>query len=527
MTAVPPPAPARSGGRWSTAAILKNVTSGWAGIVVGVVISFVLAPITVRALGNVYYGIWTLLMQFTGYLWLFDFGVRESVVKYVAQYEASDDREQITTTVRTAVTIYGLVSLATTTAACLLAVALPYAFNIPADTVSTARLTTILVGATVAQFFVFNVFVGVLMGLQRFYVLARLNIAFTILRGVLLYVLLSAGYGIVALSVVQFSMALISNLIVLRLARRALPYLSIAPLWPTRDEAMKLFNYGKYVFVANVGDKLVFASDSLVIGTFLPISALTYYAIGGSLIEQFRSFITSMASLINPMSSSLQAREDGAALATVVQTGVRAAILIGLPVGVAFMVIGRTFIGIWMGQEYAKPAGDLLAVLAVGHVLGLPYYTISGALYGLGRHRIIAQSRIFEGIVNLAMSIALVRSFGLMGVAVGTVVPHVVVVVAILPPVLARWVPIVLRDYYVATYVRPLLAALPFAAACWVIRYVVAPTDFIMFFASVALALVAYVIPVWFVALSPAERDRLIHAVRLRVRSRRTVEGLL
>ena len=98
-----------------TSLIVRNVTSGWASIVIGIGFAFVLAPLTVRTLGNVHYGIWTLLMQITGYLWLFDFGVRESVVKYVAQYHAADDREGIETTVRTAVSIYSVVSLATLT----------------------------------------------------------------------------------------------------------------------------------------------------------------------------------------------------------------------------------------------------------------------------------------------------------------------------------------------------------------------------------------------------------------------------
>jgi len=124
------------------------------------------------------------------------------------------------------------------------------------------------------------------------------------------------------------------------------------------------------------------------------------------------------------------------------------------------------------------------------------------------------------------MSIILVRSFGLMGVAVGTVIPHVAVVVGILPPVLARWVPINLREYYVATYVRPLLGALPFAIACWTIDRVVVPADFVTFFASVGLALIVYVVPIWFIALTAAERDRLSFAVRQRLRSRRTAEGL-
>ena len=123
---------------WSTSALVRNVTSNWAGIIVSVAFAFVLAPLTVRTLGNVHYGIWTLLMQLTGYLWLFDFGVRESVIKYVSQYHAAGDKDRIVSTVRTAVSIYSVVSLATLLAAIALALALPHLFNIPEGEVAQA-----------------------------------------------------------------------------------------------------------------------------------------------------------------------------------------------------------------------------------------------------------------------------------------------------------------------------------------------------------------------------------------------------
>lgn len=514
-------APPAASGRWSSSSILKNVTWNWAGLIVGIVLSFVLAPVTVESLGTVHYGIWTLLTQFTGYLWLFDFGVRESVVKYVAQYEASNDRERIIVTVRTAVSLYGVVSLATLILSIALAVALPYVFNIPIADVWTARVTTLLVGATVAQVFVFNVFIGVLMALQRFYVMARVNMVLGVLRGVAVYLMMKAGYGIVALAVMQFAVTLAGNLLVLWMAMQALPYLSIRPHWPERAEAAKLLNYGKYVLISNVGDKLVFATDSIVIGMFQPIAALTYYAIGGSLIEQFRGFITSMATVVNPLSSSLQAKNDDRAVATVVQTGVRAAILLGLPVSIGFIFLGKAFISLWMGPEYAGPASEVLAWLAVGHLLGLPYYTISAALYGLGRHRVVAQTRVADGVVNLTLSMLLVRSLGINGVAIGTIIPHTIVVVGVLPMVLARWVPINLREYYTMTYVRPILASLPFGLVCWLIARVIAPDGYLVFFASVGIGLLAYIVPAWFVALTPPERERLGQALRDRLLPKR------
>ena len=78
---------------------LKNVTSNWASLGTGILVSFFLAPFVVHSLGNVYYGIWALISDFTGYLWLLDFGVRESVIKFVAQYHASDRRDELVATV--------------------------------------------------------------------------------------------------------------------------------------------------------------------------------------------------------------------------------------------------------------------------------------------------------------------------------------------------------------------------------------------------------------------------------------------
>lgn len=493
--------------RQSTMAIIvRNVTTGWANIVVGVVFAFVLAPLTVRSLGAVHYGIWTLLMQITGYLWLFDFGVRESVVKYVAQYRAAGEPEHIETTVRTAVSIYSVVSLATMACAVILAVLLPYLFNIPVEEVTTAQLTAVLVGATVAQSFVFNVFVGVVMGLQRFYLISRLGILFTVGRGVVMYVLLKAGFGLLALAFVQFATTLASNLLVYRLARRELPGISFRLLRPTRQEAMKLFNYGKYVLVANVGDKLVFATDSIVIGIFQPIAALTYYAIGGTLIEQLRTFVTSMGTILNPLSSDLEARRESRTLITVVLSGAKAAMLLGLPVCIGFIVLGEQFIALWMGEEFAPQAGAVLTVLAVGHLIGLPYYTISAVLYGLGRHRIVAWSRIFEGVLNLLLSVILVQRYGVVGVAIGTIVPHILVVAAILPTVLPRWVPIDLREYYVSTYARPFLAAVPFTFACLLIAEEIVPASFFSFFGLIAAAMPLYFVPIWFLSLTAGER---------------------
>lgn len=502
--------------RTASSVILRNVTSSWAVLVANTLASFLLAPLVVNSLGSVYYGIWTLLTQFTGYLWLFDFGVRESVVKYVAQYHASGEGDKLEATVRTAISVYTLVSLAVLCVIGALVAALPYVFNIPAEAVPHARIAAFVTGTNVAQSFLTNVFLGVLVGLQRIYLVSQVSLYYAVLRVAGTYLLLTNGFGLVGLSVLHLGLSLFHAGFVVRYCRVYLPDVPLRPARPVRAEVIKLLNYGKYVLLANIGDKIVFATDAIVIGMFLPIAALTPYAIAGTLIESMRSVVKAMGSVFNPLTSSLRATGNEMALQRVLQLGAKGALLVGLPICIGFVTLGERFVSVWMGEAHAAMAGRVMTVLSAGYIVGLPYYTISGVLYGLGEHRLVAILRVVEGAINLVLSVTLVNVIGLVGVAFGTAIPHVIMVGWILPRALPRIFPVNLREYYVAVYGRTLIASVPFVLACWLVRTVVQPAGLPSFFFWGSLTLLAYIPPAWLIALSGEERAQLLRAIAAR-----------
>lgn len=207
----------------SRSRILQNVTSNWVGLINKIALSFFLAPFVVKGLGSVYYGIWTLLNEFTGYLWLFDFGVRESVIKYVAQYHAVGKYEELDRTVNASLFMYTGIAALTMVGTAGMSFALPYVFSVPEASVSEARWTLMFTGAAIALGFIFNVFVGVLMGLQRFYLVSWTGVLFSYIRAALIVAALSYGYGIAALGAIQLFMTLLGGIVVTRVAVKSLP----------------------------------------------------------------------------------------------------------------------------------------------------------------------------------------------------------------------------------------------------------------------------------------------------------------
>lgn len=501
-----------------SANIIKNVSSTWMSLLLNALLSVIVAPIVVNKLGNVYYGIWVLLNQFTGYLWLFDFGVRESVIKYVAQYKELDDKKSLVSIVQTSFAIYLLIGAAVVAVCGLMAFALPYFFNIPQDAQNAARVTMFITGMNIAQGFLSNVFIGVLMGVQRFYLVARTGILFSFARALLIVSLLYAGFGIIALSLVQLSVGIGSSLLIYWFTRREVPYLRLSLNLPKRDNVLQIIKYSKKVFIINISEKIVYSTDAIVIAVFLPVSDLTFYAIAGTLLTHLKSFVGAMAIFVNPLSSSLDSKKDEVGVQRTLLASTKAAVLVGTPVCVGFILLGQCFIELWMGPQFGPLSGDILMVLAISHFFGLPQHSITGVLYGLSRHQITALSRSAEAVGNLLLSIVLIQFWGVIGVAIGTLIPQVIIVAVVLSFSACRSLKIPIFDYYMSTYTRPILASIPFCIGCWFINNVIAPKSLLLLFGAIIVALPLYVIPCYYVALSREERKvitgRLVVALR-------------
>src|SRR6266852_1952472 len=151
--------------------ILKNVGSSWFALGINVVVGIFISPFILHHLGDAAFGIWVLIFSVTGYYVLFDLGIRSSIIRYVSKYTATDDREKLAQFVNTALFTYTGIGAMSMVVTALLSTSIEHFFKIPPDMHSQARLLLLMVGASVSLGFPLGVFVGMLEGSQRFYIL--------------------------------------------------------------------------------------------------------------------------------------------------------------------------------------------------------------------------------------------------------------------------------------------------------------------------------------------------------------------
>src|SRR5690606_5241752 len=150
-----------------------------------IVISFFLSPFVVNKLGSIYYGIWALTLQFTSYLHLLDFGVRESVVRYTSKYVTRNPPGQLNAVLTTAALTYLPIIFFCLLITGISVWAVPGPFKIEAPYHDETRWAVLFTGLTIAQSFFFNIFLGVLQGLRRYDLANGLEMGMQVIRVVL------------------------------------------------------------------------------------------------------------------------------------------------------------------------------------------------------------------------------------------------------------------------------------------------------------------------------------------------------
>ena len=447
--------------------MLRNVGSTWVLTLAGIAATYVLTPFIINTLGTEGYGTWTLITSITGYISLLALGVPMACVRYLAQHVAERNEREIARTIGSCAVLYLVIGAVALVAGGSL-VLFFRTYEIPAVLADEASLAFAVMVLQVSLGFIGLLPEGILFAHHDFVARNAVRLAGVVLRFALTIGLLAVTHSLLILAAIQLFCLLFDFTVSLALIRRRYPTVRIDLSKFDTAVVRRVLSFSVYVLLLTAGARLAFETDALVIGWVFGVGAIPFYAVANSLVIYLMEFVLAIAAVVSPMATKLNTEGRTDELRQMFLTWSKIALSLSIAAAVFLGVIGPRFIGWWIDPSFEGPSGRVLQILVVSCLLFLPARGVAlPIMVGLGKPQIPTVAFLAAGMLNVLMSVALARPFGLTGVAVGTAVPNVLFAILVLA-LTCRELRVPFRSYFEYVVPRATLGALPmFALVLW------------------------------------------------------------
>lgn len=417
--------------------VARNVTTRYLAIAVEMIVGVAVLPFNVAHLGQSAYGLWMLTASITMYFSALDLGYGGALVKFVAEYRARRDTRGLNEILSTVFYVFLGFAAFTYLAAIVLALFLGRLFHLTPEQTAVGRIVLLVISAHVATGIAFNVFGAVINGFQRYDLNNLVGAATSVVVAVANVVVLLAGYGLIELVVTTTTVRVVAYGIYRVNAYRVFPGLSLRWCNFRTNRLREVTTFSVYIALLDWANKLNYSVDALVIGAFLNTSAVAIWSIGQRLAEMTQRLTNQLNEVLFPTIVDNDTTQRVNRLQLIFLLGTRLSAATVIPVGGALILLAAPLVQAWLGGDFSESV-SIVRLLVATVIIRVSNATSTILLKGAGRHRLLAFTNIATSVVNLALSIALVKTVGIRGVAIGTLIPVAAAAMFVLFPAACR-----------------------------------------------------------------------------------------
>jgi O-antigen/teichoic acid export membrane protein len=404
----------------SSRAVVRSGVFNLAGFVVSAAYMFVLVPVAVHYMGMEQYGLWTIVMAITGYIGLADLGLSTSFVTYIARFvsfRAFDDAVRVVYLgvifyIGVTVLMFGISLTASSWLFDFLRLA-------PAQ-VPAARTALLLAVALFGVTSVSGVLGNTLAAIQRMDVVNGIVTLTLAIKLVVIVIVLMNGGGVAGLLIADFAITAAGMPVFLLFTRRLLPELRLG--WKGYDHRlmMTLLRFGAQLQVSRLAEMVQTHFDKFLLLRFAGgLQAAAMYDFGSRPAGRVKQLpVTAIASLVSAV-SALDTRDDNDRIHAALVRATRYLAILAAPLFGIIVALALPVMQVWLGPGHER-AALTLQFLSIGFFVNVVVSALALISQGRGEPQFQMRAMLLQTILNIALSLTLVLTFGYFGAVVGT-----------------------------------------------------------------------------------------------------------
>jgi O-antigen/teichoic acid export membrane protein len=438
-----------------------NVGARYATLAVELMLGLVMLPFNTRHLGASDYGLWMLAASIVAYFPVIDLGYGGALERFVAHYRARRDAGAINEIASTLIVMFAAMGLVALAIIAAIAWNLGTLFDLDPVQARTGGAVMLLVAVQFAVGFPFGVFGAVVNGFQRTYLNSVVSIGVSVAVLIVNVAVVLSGGTLVQL-VGAMTLTRMLGFFAYRVnAYRVYPLLRIRRSLCRLSRLREMAQFSVYMLVQDVSTRVNYASDPIVIAAALSTGAVAVWTVAQRLADVVLQLTNQLNYVLFPVVVDCDTAQRNDRLRDLLVHGTRFSLATSLPVAGSLMLLAEPVVAGWTSTEF-RAAAPVLQILTLVVLVRVGSATASTVLQGGGHLRLLSASNLVAAVTNVVLSVVLIRTHGLPGVAFATLLPLAIRASGVLIPVACRRVGLSVRSFC-ATAIWPALWPAAFA----------------------------------------------------------------
>ena len=287
--------------------LAKKSLANFVGGIVPAIVSLLTVPVIVSRLGEVQYGLFTLVTAIVGYFAMLDINVSAGSVKFLSEHHARNEVNQVNQVISFGGFIYLLIGLLGGGGIFLFSDALVTKFfNVPQNLHETARVTLQI--AAVAFFFsqIQSYLLSIPQALQRYDLTGKFESMFGALTSISTVIVVLLGGGLVEIVVVRLALSIVNCGLLIRLIRKILPLVRL--IKPEKAIIGKVASFSAYAYLNKLAAITYVNGDNLLLGALQDMRSVSFYSVPFLLVNRTMGLIYRLGGVIFPAASAMAAK---------------------------------------------------------------------------------------------------------------------------------------------------------------------------------------------------------------------------
>lgn len=404
-----------------------GVLLSYVNLAISIIIPFFYTPIMLAILGQSEYGLYSLSNSVISYLSLLQFGMGSAVIRYIAKYRATDEKEKANQITGLFTIIYIFFAVLVLFVGCIFTLLSPVIFSdgLSEAEISKMKMLIIIMSLSTAFSFISVVFSSIINAYEKFIFKKTTDIILTILAPLFNLLVLFLGYESVGIATVSLIFQIVVLPIYMWYVAKRLG-IKMKFVKPEKAFLLELFSFSIFMFLSSIADLLFWSTDNVLIGAMIGSTAVAVYNVGGVFTNLMRNLTSAINDVFVPKVTMMVAvdKSNTELSELMIRVGRLQYLMVSL-LASGFIVFGQVFIHYWSGDVYAD-AYWVSLVTFLPSAIPILQNIAFGVIVAQHKHKFRCCIYFGIAILNAISTFFIIPYFGYIGAAICSGVSYII-----------------------------------------------------------------------------------------------------